>query len=101
MNNVNLWLSLLGLVLPLLVGYATTLHASPTVKGWVLAILSGVSAVVAEIARAGDNLQWSRIGANLLLIFASSVVAYKGGIVKKPAQQIQLSTPNTGVGPKT
>jgi len=96
---INPWLSLLGLVLPLIVAAVTKSTASSSVKGWTLAALSGVAAVIAELLETGFvGFDWRELLNNLLLIFASAVIAYKGGLVKAPAKNIADRTPNTGVG---
>lgn len=101
MEFINPWLSLLGLVLPLIVALVTKSNASSAVKGWTLAVLSGVGALLAELVQRGldfNSADWKMVANNLLLIFASSVIAYKGGLVKQPAQSIATETANTGLG---
>lgn len=101
MEFINPWLALLGLLLPLVVARVTRSTASSTVKGWTLAALSGVGAVIAELAESGldfTSADWREVLNNLALIFGSSVLAYKGGLVKAPAQSIALKTASSGIG---
>lgn len=101
MEMLNPWLALLGLVLPLIVAAVTKSDASSTVKGWTLAALSGVGAVVTAIVEGGldlSGLDFPEMLNNLLLIFASSVVAYKGGLVKDAARKVQSKTVGKGIG---
>lgn len=100
-NLINPWLSLVALVLPIIVGAVTNGGASSTVKGWTLAVLSGVTALVAEFSEVlGDGLNFSsrEVANNLLLVFVTAVVAYKGGLVREVATKVSNATADKGIG---
>lgn len=98
---INPWLSLVALVLPLIVAWVTKGGASSTVKGWVLALLSGLTALTNELVEVlSTNYEFStrELLNNLLLVFATAVVAYKGGLVSEVAIKISNRTADSGVG---
>lgn len=98
---INPWLSLIALVLPLVVAYITNGGASSTVKGWTLAALSGLTALINELIEVFSNsyeFSTREVLNNLLLVFATAVVAYKGGLVKEPAIKIANNSADKGIG---
>jgi hypothetical protein len=100
-NLINPWLSLIALALPILVGAITNGGASSTVKGWTLAALSGLTALVAEmteVINAGVDFSTKEVLNNLLLVFVTAVVAYKGGLVRELATKVSNSTADKGIG---
>lgn len=100
MNYINPWLALIALFLPLVVAAVTNGGASATVKGWVLAVLSGLTALIAQVLDTGlgNAKDWREVANNLLLVFVTAVVGYKGGLVRAPATRISNSTADKGIG---
>ncbi len=104
MGLLNLYLPLVAAVLPIVVAAVTKSKASSSVKGWTLAVLSGLAALVAEVMEryvlGGVSFSWQEVFNNLLLTFATAVILYKGGIVKAPTLAVAQATANSGIGGK-
>lgn len=95
----NLYITPVAAALPLVVAAVTKSDTSSTVKGWTLAFLSALTALVAELSTVGfDGFDWDAGFSNFLLAFIAAFSSYKGGLTKGAAQKIAQRTRDRGIG---
>lgn len=89
-----------GIVVPLVVGFVTKLHATSAVKAIVNLALSAVTGAIATLTTNGGHIgNWKSFLVSIAVTFGTSIMSYYG--FWKPttvSTQIQNKTANFGIG---
>ena len=73
MDTSNALILLVGVLLPLVVGFITKASWSSAVKSWLLAGASAVAGFTAEYQAAGGSFDWKAAAVNACIVFVAGV----------------------------